>query len=468
MTRAADADRSPPPRRRRIAYRAATATALLALALLGARVFDRLRHPPTTFPVERPSSPPTLRADCVAKGEACVAEIGAAVPVCHRRSCSAESGVTTNAQGIVAAPERLYAVPKPAGVVRFLAFGGSTTGNGHPELMWPGILETLLDAAATSRDSGTTRFEVLNLGIPAAGSRDWVPLYEALGRRFEPDGVIFGEEVNDVGSCATFLAPVPGRGDAVQRDVVRAFLAGEAARADLAALSPWFARHADGFEEARAKKAARAALEAAQRALAPGKLAAHDETYEEQVARCLRSDRDPEPLPPSIFDDYADGFAYTRASYEALAALAERDGVRWIAISTAPHDFVSWRCPTSTCEPLLDLHDWRRYLTQLANPAVRSLARERDWILADLERALDDYGAGRNPFAIDLRRLLAPTERWLGRPLDEIVARTARGELGKRPFFAEWMHPSSEGQVIVAQTYFAALAPVVAELRAAR
>lgn len=459
-----EAARSPPPRTRRIAYRAGTAAVIVAFTVLGARVFDRVLHPPGSA---ASPPPPMLRADCVAKGEACGAEIGAVVPVCHRRSCSAESGVTTNAQGIVAAPDRLYAIPKPPGVIRLLAFGGSTTGNGRPELMWPGILEALLEEAA-ARDGLASRFEVLNLGVPAAGSRDWVPLYEAFGRRFEPDGVIFGEEVNDVGSCTTFMSPIPGRGDTVQRDVVRAFLAGQATRAELEALSPWFARHADAFEEARAKQTARAALEAAQRALAPGKLAAHDESYAEQMTRCLRSDRDPDPLPPSIFDDYDDGFAYTRVGYESIAARAEQDGVRWIAISTAPHDFVTWRCPTSTCEPLLTLHDWRRYVTRLANPAVRNLARERGWILADLERALDDYGAGRNPFALDLRALLAPTTSWLGMPLDEIVARTARGELGKRPFFAEWMHPSSEGQVIVAHAYLAALAPVLDELRAAR
>ncbi len=88
----------------------------------------------------------------------------------------------------------LVAVPKPAGVFRILALGGSTTF-GHDlsaEEAWPAQLQRIL-----RDDYGYTNVEVINLGVPGYYSLDSVVSLATRGLALEPDLVISYDGLND-------------------------------------------------------------------------------------------------------------------------------------------------------------------------------------------------------------------------------------------------------------------------------
>ncbi|MCB9457027.1 MAG: hypothetical protein H6671_13650 [Anaerolineaceae bacterium] len=96
-----------------------------------------------------------------------------------------------NARGIRG---ELVAVPKPAGVYRILALGGSTTF-GHAlnaEESWPAQLQRIL------RDEyGYTRVEVVNLGVPGYYSLDSVVSLATRGLMHQPDLIMDYDNLND-------------------------------------------------------------------------------------------------------------------------------------------------------------------------------------------------------------------------------------------------------------------------------
>ncbi|HLY39430.1 MAG TPA: GDSL-type esterase/lipase family protein [Candidatus Binatia bacterium] len=101
--------------------------------------------------------------------------------------------VRTNAAGF-----RGPALPgaKPAGVYRIVALGDSFTfGFGVRERQaWPARLAALLDA----RTGGTPRVEVVNLGVPGTGPRDYLWHLAHTGLALQPDLVVIGFFANDV------------------------------------------------------------------------------------------------------------------------------------------------------------------------------------------------------------------------------------------------------------------------------
>jgi hypothetical protein len=101
--------------------------------------------------------------------------------------------VRTNAAGF-----RGPALPgaKPAGVYRIVVLGDSFTfGFGVRERQaWPARLAALLDA----RTGGAPRVEVVNLGIPGTGPRDYLWHLAHTGLALEPDLVVIGFFANDV------------------------------------------------------------------------------------------------------------------------------------------------------------------------------------------------------------------------------------------------------------------------------
>ncbi|MBN1313498.1 MAG: hypothetical protein JXB30_18975 [Anaerolineae bacterium] len=88
----------------------------------------------------------------------------------------------------------LVAVPKPEGVYRILALGGSTTfGHGLSyEEAWPAQLQRIL-----RDDYGYSNVEVLNLGVPGYYSLDSVVSLATRGLAHEPDLVIVYDGLND-------------------------------------------------------------------------------------------------------------------------------------------------------------------------------------------------------------------------------------------------------------------------------
>jgi lysophospholipase L1-like esterase len=85
-------------------------------------------------------------------------------------------------------------VPKPAGVYRILALGGSTTF-GHAlavDETWPAQFERILH-----NDYGYTQVEVVNLGVPGYFSLDSVVNLATHGLAHEPDLVMVYHGIND-------------------------------------------------------------------------------------------------------------------------------------------------------------------------------------------------------------------------------------------------------------------------------
>lgn len=88
----------------------------------------------------------------------------------------------------------LVAIPKPEGVYRILALGGSTTfGHGlSADQAWPAQLQRIL-----REDYGYANVEVVNLGVPGYYSLDSVVSLAARGLAHEPDLVISYDGLND-------------------------------------------------------------------------------------------------------------------------------------------------------------------------------------------------------------------------------------------------------------------------------
>jgi lysophospholipase L1-like esterase len=88
---------------------------------------------------------------------------------------------------------REFAVPKPAGVVRVICIGGSTTVAGRTNReTYPALLESKLE----KRFPGL-RIEVLNLGVSSVTSDYWhARLDRVLG--YEPDIVVQYDAINDI------------------------------------------------------------------------------------------------------------------------------------------------------------------------------------------------------------------------------------------------------------------------------
>jgi hypothetical protein len=86
-----------------------------------------------------------------------------------------------------------FAVPKPAGLVRVVCLGGSTTIAGRTnEETWPALVERTL----RSRYPGLA-LEVLNLGVSSVTTEYWL---ERMGQvlEYEPDVVVQYQGVNDI------------------------------------------------------------------------------------------------------------------------------------------------------------------------------------------------------------------------------------------------------------------------------
>lgn len=89
-----------------------------------------------------------------------------------------------------------FETPKPAGVVRLLCVGDSTTyGLGVPESdCWPRRLETALNA----NPPAAARIEVVNAGVPAFNTDDALAWFENLVDHVQPDAVLLGWFANDL------------------------------------------------------------------------------------------------------------------------------------------------------------------------------------------------------------------------------------------------------------------------------
>ncbi|MBZ0277643.1 MAG: hypothetical protein K8I60_15965 [Anaerolineae bacterium] len=96
-----------------------------------------------------------------------------------------------NARGIRG---ELVAVPKPEGVYRILAIGGSTTyGHGlSADEAWPAQLQRIL-----REEYGYTQVEVVNLGVPGFYSLDSVVSLATRGLAQQPDLILDYDNLND-------------------------------------------------------------------------------------------------------------------------------------------------------------------------------------------------------------------------------------------------------------------------------
>ncbi len=422
-----------PSRPRRVAFRVVAALVASAAGLAAVRWWGSewrwtraaLEQSAARGPVRVPAPGESLIVHCEARGDYCAERYGAGLGFCWKAGCeSPSSGFTTTPQGFVGPPGRVVAEGRGGpGVVRIVALGGSTTGGPPWEIGWPGVLEGLL-AERARREGVGLRFEVLNLGLAGGGSADSEALHRVIGTRFAPDIVILGEEVNDLGGCAPFNGDA-GLGDGASVEAVVAdVLDGARGIGELRRLSPWFERHREVFEAARADAAQRARIEGVRAALLGARRSGAT------LARaCAGAASDTAASAPSIFDDFVEGWEQTRRHYDAIRAEVAARGGR-LVVTTVPHDFEDWRCPSPSCAPVLTLHDWRSYLTRVHNPAVRAWAAASGAVLVDLEADFERLGAGPG---------------------------------GKAPLFAwEWMHPSPAGHRVIADRYTEALWPLVA------
>jgi lysophospholipase L1-like esterase len=111
-----------------------------------------------------------------------------------------------------------FAIPKPAGMVRVICIGGSTTVAGRTnDETYPALLEKKLRA----RFPGLS-LEVLNLGVSSATTEYW---YARLPKVFgyEPDVIVQYPGVNDISwrSLPHFASARPGRGRMYQSLLVQ-------------------------------------------------------------------------------------------------------------------------------------------------------------------------------------------------------------------------------------------------------
>jgi lysophospholipase L1-like esterase len=107
---------------------------------------------------------------------------------------------------------------KPAGVVRVVTLGASSTFGYHDrdDETYPYYLEQRLNAKAGKR------FEVINLGIPHLRSWEILALFRAEGLPLEPDVVTFYEAINDsVADLRPSEAPDPGPKQGLRTNVAR-------------------------------------------------------------------------------------------------------------------------------------------------------------------------------------------------------------------------------------------------------
>jgi lysophospholipase L1-like esterase len=90
---------------------------------------------------------------------------------------------------------RLVEVPKPPGVFRIVALGGSTTYGHNLEVSesWPNQLQQTLLVQYSRRN-----VEVINLGVPGYNSLDSVVNLATRGLALEPDLIIVYDGVNDI------------------------------------------------------------------------------------------------------------------------------------------------------------------------------------------------------------------------------------------------------------------------------
>jgi lysophospholipase L1-like esterase len=109
----------------------------------------------------------------------------------------------------------LHAIPKPEGVYRIIALGGSTT-YGHALSAvdaWPAQLERIL------HERGQPQVEVVNLGVPGYFSLDSLVNLATRGLALEPDLIILYDGVNDAAvrifqdaACYQANSPLIGMG----------------------------------------------------------------------------------------------------------------------------------------------------------------------------------------------------------------------------------------------------------------
>lgn len=362
-----------------------------------------------------------LRAQCMLGGDECAAIYGAPLVICRKPDCTMDPVVTTP-QGFVGPAGRVVAERRPPGTFRVLALGGSTTGGAEWQCGWPGQLESLLRARA-AEEGVALDFEVLNLGLPTAGSAEMTELYRVIGSRYESDVVIVGEEVNDLGNCAAVRTTRAPMTDYSQIDVLTAFLADGRGNEPLAGLSPWFARHLEDWRDVRRREVLSEAGEKARTLIAPRVTMPEGEDLREA---CRDARLPPMGDAPTMLGDYEDGWRYTRANLEELlGGIAEHDDLA-VVLSTTPHAFEAWGCPTSGCLFVRDLEDWRAFIVRVHNPGMRAFAAERGVALADLEALFLDATPE------ELERL-----------------------------FNEWMHPDCTGYAVIAERYAELLWPQV-------
>lgn len=96
---------------------------------------------------------------------------------------------------------REFEVPKPAGVYRIFALGGSTTFGYYPsttgdEWTYPALLEVQLNAVRAPDE--TSRYEVVNAGAPGYSVRSSIQNFAARILFYEPDMVIVYHNINDL------------------------------------------------------------------------------------------------------------------------------------------------------------------------------------------------------------------------------------------------------------------------------
>lgn len=104
---------------------------------------------------------------------------------------AADGEATINSAGF---RDREFARAKPPGVFRIVAVGDSVTfGKAKsPEGSWPKALERLLNERG-----GSTRFEVLNLGVTGYNALQIAERLHTLGLSYQPDLVLYGYVLND-------------------------------------------------------------------------------------------------------------------------------------------------------------------------------------------------------------------------------------------------------------------------------
>ncbi|MFN7955373.1 MAG: hypothetical protein U0610_26855 [bacterium] len=446
---------------RKLVFTALTSTLAGAALVIAIRLhFTLAAQVVPDDPIPGPGA--LLRVHCTAFGAAdCGRLWNAPLDRCLVPGCQTAQGFTTTPQGFLGPIDRVYATPKPPDTYRLLVLGGSTSGGWIWHLRWPAKLERLLGEAA-ARHGKRTRFEVLNAAFQGGTSEDSRKFFEWRAGALELDGVILGEEVNDVVSCDVFQdsqSPVDGQGG---DDVVRAYLDGERSLDDVTALSPWHARHRAELAAEREHHRRQRLIASAARVVRPA-----PDAWKQTPnwrAECTREHPTPRAPSPSMLDDFDLGWLHTRQRFDAILDLASARGIPLAVVTTVPHDFDHYRCPTSPCATLFSLDDWRAYIERVHNPAVRAYARERDLALTDLEQVIDDFAMGRNTVNASLDLVLGELAAQRGLTAARMEQQFARGEIGKHPLFEEWMHPTPEGHELVAAAYFAVLWPRLAAL----